>query len=143
MSKKCSVHLEVEMNVSETQKSEKSDNMENPRNSTGWKSTVLNVVGRWEEFENKPLDFIQKKRYKCLNANYVLGAFTYMKHFKKNLSSVLGCGDQTEKFGRQRTKQHQVGPQGNSRVKLERFFALFYSLVSRWGKLFARKQEET
>lgn len=46
MSKKCSVHLEVEMNVSETQKSEKSDNMENPRNSTGWKSTVLNVMGR-------------------------------------------------------------------------------------------------
>lgn len=34
------------MNVSETQKSEKRDNMENPRNSTRWKSTVLNVMGK-------------------------------------------------------------------------------------------------
>lgn len=70
-----------------SQKSEKRDDMENlKRNSTRWKSIALNVVGGSEktESESKPVDFMQRKRYKCLNANYVLGVFTYMKCFKKN-----------------------------------------------------------
>lgn len=52
--RQCSVDLEMEMNVSETQKSEKGDNMENlKRNSIRWKSIALNVVERSEETKLK------------------------------------------------------------------------------------------
>lgn len=70
--------------------------------------------------ENKALDFIQRKKYEYLRANYVLGAFAHMKYFKKKeFSSVLGCGRQIENFGKKRTEQHEVLPLGNSKVKLE------------------------
>lgn len=133
--------------VSVKQKSEKRQNMENLKiNSTRWKSTVLNVVERSEETksENKPLDFIQRRKYKCLNANYVLGAATSMKCFKKNLQQRPWIWrHKNREIWQGKNWATPSGPQGNSRVKLQGFFVLFYSLVSRWGKLLAWKQEET
>lgn len=74
------------MTVRGAQTFEKRGDMENLKREFN-QGKVNNIKHHGEtrnkEFENKALDFAQRKKYEYLSANYVLGAFTCMKYFKK------------------------------------------------------------